>query len=184
MSFSENLRAVRKEKNLSQEQLAELLDVSRQAVSKWESEGGYPETEKLILIAQKLNVSLDSLLLDKQIIDGANDDVKKSGLVFPVDKKITIKSWDGKTSSAFYKFTIRKNLTAGKNDLKYMLCGTDSSSFLGDSITDLGWYKTFDDVQAELTNINKAIQNGEVVYELKFHDPNPKLKRFGIISGW
>ena len=36
MSFSDNLKAIRKEKNLSQEELAELLDVSRQAVSKWE----------------------------------------------------------------------------------------------------------------------------------------------------
>ena len=39
MSFSDNLKAIRKEKNLSQEELAELLGVSRQAVSKWESGG-------------------------------------------------------------------------------------------------------------------------------------------------
>ena len=48
MGFSENLQILRKMKNMSQEQLAERLDVSRQAVSKWESGNGYPETEKLI----------------------------------------------------------------------------------------------------------------------------------------
>ncbi|MBE6930475.1 MAG: helix-turn-helix transcriptional regulator, partial [Ruminococcaceae bacterium] len=45
MSFSENLKQIRKEHHLSQEELAELLDVSRQAVSKWEQGMGYPEVE-------------------------------------------------------------------------------------------------------------------------------------------
>lgn len=45
MSFAEHLRQIRKEKGLSQEDLAELLDVSRQAVSKWEQGAGYPEVE-------------------------------------------------------------------------------------------------------------------------------------------
>ena len=48
MSFSENLKQIRKEHHLSQEELAELLDVSRQAVSKWEQGQGYPEVEKLL----------------------------------------------------------------------------------------------------------------------------------------
>ncbi|MBR4605224.1 MAG: helix-turn-helix transcriptional regulator, partial [Lachnospiraceae bacterium] len=51
MSFGNNLRMIRKEKGITQEELADMLDVSRQAVSKWESEGGYPETDKLIVLA-------------------------------------------------------------------------------------------------------------------------------------
>ena len=62
MSFSENLQAVRKKNQLSQEELAELLGVSRQAVSKWELGDGYPEVEKLLILSKKLNVSLDSLM--------------------------------------------------------------------------------------------------------------------------
>ena len=62
MSFSENLKQIRKEHHLSQEELAELLDVSRQAVSKWEQGQGYPEVEKLLLISQELNNSLDELM--------------------------------------------------------------------------------------------------------------------------
>ena len=62
MSFAEKLKQLRKEKQISQEQLAEILDVSRQAVSKWEQGIGYPEVEKLLLITSKLSVSLDSLM--------------------------------------------------------------------------------------------------------------------------
>ena len=62
MSFAENLKQIRKERNLSQEDLAELLDVSRQAVSKWEQGEGYPEAEKLLLLSKQLNISLDSLM--------------------------------------------------------------------------------------------------------------------------
>jgi transcriptional regulator with XRE-family HTH domain len=64
MNFSEKLQKLRKGKNLSQEQLAEELNVSRQAVSKWESGQGYPEIDKLILISDFFNVSLDALLKD------------------------------------------------------------------------------------------------------------------------
>ena len=48
MNLSENLKKIRKEHNLSQEQLAEKLNVSRQSVSKWESGQAYPEMDKMI----------------------------------------------------------------------------------------------------------------------------------------
>ena len=44
MSFADNLQLIRKEKHLSQEELAEKISVSRQAISKWEQGSGYPET--------------------------------------------------------------------------------------------------------------------------------------------
>ena len=47
MSFGENLRTVRKERNISQEELAEQLHVSRQAISRWEQGNGYPEMEEV-----------------------------------------------------------------------------------------------------------------------------------------
>ena len=51
MNFSEKLQKLRKENKLSQEQLANLLDVSRQAVSKWESGATYPEMDKLLALS-------------------------------------------------------------------------------------------------------------------------------------
>ena len=65
MGFSENLQILRKMKNMSQEQLAERLDVSRQAVSKWESGNGYPETEKLISICEIFDCSIDEIIKGK-----------------------------------------------------------------------------------------------------------------------
>lgn len=65
MGFSDNLKGIRNKRNITQEQLAELLSVSRQTVSKWESGIGYPETETLLYLAKELNVSLDYLFSER-----------------------------------------------------------------------------------------------------------------------
>lgn len=60
--FIDNLKKIRKNNNLSQEQLAEILGISRQAISKWESGSAYPEMEKILQICEKFNVNIDDLL--------------------------------------------------------------------------------------------------------------------------
>jgi len=65
MGFAENLKHIRKKRNITQEQLADILSVSRQAVSKWESGFGYPETEKLLILSKELEVSLDYLFSER-----------------------------------------------------------------------------------------------------------------------
>ena len=62
MSLSENLKVLRKQKGLSQEQLAEQLNVSRQAVSKWESNNGMPEMDSLIILSEIFECTIDDLL--------------------------------------------------------------------------------------------------------------------------
>ena len=64
MSFRKNLEYLRKGKKLSQEELANKLNVSRQSVSKWESGGAYPETEKMLSMCNIFNCSLDQLMND------------------------------------------------------------------------------------------------------------------------
>lgn len=64
MTFGEKIQQLRKEQNLSQEDLAEQLGVSRQAVSKWERDAGYPETEKLIRMSRLFHVTMDDLVND------------------------------------------------------------------------------------------------------------------------
>ena len=64
MNFCDKLQKIRKENNITQEQLADKLNVSRQAVSKWESGSAYPDTEKLIQISKLFKVSLDELIND------------------------------------------------------------------------------------------------------------------------
>lgn len=64
MNFQEKLQGLRKEKGLSQEDLAEKLNVSRQAVAKWESGKSYPEIDKIVSISRLFNITIDSLLKD------------------------------------------------------------------------------------------------------------------------
>lgn len=75
MSLSKNLKKIRKENNLSQEQLADKLGVSRQAVSKWESGQAYPEMEKMLVMCKMFNLNIDELL--NQDI-GEIDEVRQS----------------------------------------------------------------------------------------------------------
>ena len=64
MTFAEKLAKLRRAQNYTQEQFADILGVSRQSVSKWESSIAYPETDKLIKISDMFNCSIDYLLRD------------------------------------------------------------------------------------------------------------------------
>ncbi len=64
MSIGSKIADARKKQNLTQEQLAELLGVTRQSVSRWESGTVYPEMDKIIKLAEILNVNCDYLLKD------------------------------------------------------------------------------------------------------------------------
>jgi Predicted transcriptional regulators len=72
MTFGEKLKVLRKEQGYSQEDLAQQLDVTRQAVSKWESDRGMPETEKLLQISTIFGVTLDYMLKEEYVEDSQN----------------------------------------------------------------------------------------------------------------
>jgi len=63
--LGENLYMLRKRRGFSQEELADQLGVSRQAISKWERNEAYPDTENLIALAQLYGVSLDALVMNR-----------------------------------------------------------------------------------------------------------------------
>ncbi|RHR28768.1 XRE family transcriptional regulator [Clostridium sp. AF19-22AC] len=67
MNFSEKLLALRKSRDLTQEQLAEKLDVSRQSISKWESGQAVPELEKIVALSGLFDVTIDYLLKPSEI---------------------------------------------------------------------------------------------------------------------
>lgn len=69
MNFSEKLLTLRKANNLTQEQLAEKLDVSRQSISKWESGQATPELEKIVVMSALFDVTTDYLLKSSEIDD-------------------------------------------------------------------------------------------------------------------
>lgn len=62
MSLGENIRTLRAERSLSQNDLAEALDVSRQSVSKWETDGAVPDLDKLVKMSELFGVTLDELV--------------------------------------------------------------------------------------------------------------------------
>ena len=74
MEFNEKLQALRKQKSLTQEELADALCVSRAAVSKWESGRGYPSIDTLKEIATFFNVTIDELLLEDELLNIKPDD--------------------------------------------------------------------------------------------------------------
>lgn len=184
MSFSENLKIIRKERNMTQEQLAELLNVSRQAVSKWESGNGYPETEKLLDISNELNTSIDELLADHR--NNKEDSEKDQKTVVYASGKITIPTFDNKNIVVCQAIKTSKIFAPKQGEPKYTLVGVDRVTFLGgEHTTILGWYETLDDIRTEIKGISEAISKGKSQYSLKYAADiefvgvfgQPKIKR-------
>ena len=77
MEFNEKLQELRKNKGLTQEELAEILFVSRTAISKWESGRGYPNIESLKAIAKLFSITVDELLSGEELLNIAEQDNKQ-----------------------------------------------------------------------------------------------------------
>ena len=163
MSFSENLKQVRKEHHLSQEELAELLDVSRQAISKWEQGQGYPEVEKLLLLSSKLNISLDALMSNEITCDRGSKGTNVTG-------SIIITSPHENVIATCYKVAASGKMRGGKGSPQYMLFGMDrgGSSFWGEPTAFLGWYADEEQISKEIVQIHNAISQGVPTYTLKY----------------
>lgn len=76
MSLGEKLSKLRKDNNYTQEQLAKILGVSRQSVSKWETDVAYPETDKLIKLVELYNCSMDYLIKEENKNEFENECVE------------------------------------------------------------------------------------------------------------
>ncbi|WFR59670.1 DUF5680 domain-containing protein [Anaerocolumna sp. AGMB13025] len=106
MKFSENLQVIRKERKLSQEDLAEKLGISRQAVTKWESGTAFPDIDNLIQISELFCVTIDSLVK-------TNTDCKvKPGTAKNLDEKRIIR----------FLLTAAQNTYAGKGSAEEISC--------------------------------------------------------------
>ena len=162
MSFGENLRQIRRTNQLSQEELADILGVSRQAVSKWELDEGYPEVDKLLILSKKLNISLDSLLGE-----GTAQAALETGN--PSNVIRILSPHEGVIIHAS-KVTRSQRFMGPKNSPEYALFATDGNdmSFWGAQNTFLGWYRNLDDVTKEITEIQNALNAGESSYTLQF----------------
>lgn len=154
MSFAEKLKCVRKEKRLSQEELAYMLEVSRQAVSKWELGEGYPEVEKLIILAKKLHVSLDYLL-----------DIEVEKQTSTTSNAILITSPHENVFARCVSIVSSKKMSGGKLAPAYALFGVYEGK---DSTIFLGWYANKEKITQEIMNIHNAILQGYGEYTLQY----------------
>lgn len=114
MTFGERLQLLRKEKYISQEQFAEVMNVSRQAVSKWELNQSYPEIDKLIELSNYFGVTLDYLIKDERI------DLDEISHI-TADDESGMKSSNG--YSDIYKMIILTALAIALTSIRFFIIG-------------------------------------------------------------
>ena len=172
MNFGSNLKRKRVEKGYTQEQFSELVGVSRQAVSLWESDSGYPEVEKLLEIARILNVSLDWLFY------GAENNTSD---LISTDGKISIYSPQQNVIVRCNSVTTSVQNSRKPNQPEYALIAIDENgrSVFGDvSRTIVGWYKNQADITKETEEINNALCKKQNNYTIRYA---VKVKQKGLL---
>lgn len=87
MNFSEKLKEIRKNEGLSQEQLAEKIGVSRQAITKWETGKGLPDVENIVILAEIFKITLDELLRGSVVKQEHETTVYTSETIYDIDCK-------------------------------------------------------------------------------------------------
>lgn len=182
MTIGEKISKARRDNHYTQEQLAEKLDVSRQAISKWESNAAYPETDKLIKISELFGCSLDYLLKDTMDSDNnfyaaSKTDAKK------FTGKILIKNFEGTAIVNCIQVDILPIAFPTKREPKYILNGIDHIGFFGPHRVNLAFYEDEETIKKEIKEIYDAMKKGEHEYELKYQADvemkglSPKLRR-------
>ena len=104
MDFGDKLKQYRLKEGLSQEQMAEKIGVSRQAITKWETKRGLPDVENMIILAELFKITLDELVLEEVKKQEEKPMVFESDTVYDIDtekhfdinlggaRKVTIKT--------------------------------------------------------------------------------------------
>ena len=164
MSFADRLKEARRISGLSQEELAEQLDVSRQAVGKWEQGQSYPEVETLLALCAVLNTSLDALMADELPQNCRSEItaiVPSESILIRAENGIDLVRCIHVKCSQPYK---------SRRGPKYALFGVSGhSDFWGPHNHFLGWYADEASVQAEIKAIHEAMRRGEGDYVLQYN---------------
>ena len=175
MSFANRLKYARQAAGLSQEELAERLSVSRQAVGKWEQGLAYPEVEKLLTLCAVLNVSMDTLMHD-ELPPGC----RQNPTAPAPSESILIPAADGNNLIRCINIQCSQPYKSRRGP-KYALFGVSNFSALyGPHSVLLGWYADDASVQAEIKSIHEAMLRGDPDYTLQY--AVKVRKRFGRIE--
>lgn len=163
MSFAERLKEARRSRGLSQEELAAQLDVTRQAVGKWEQGHSYPEVEKLLTLCAVLNTSLDALMAD-ELPKNCRTEIKAPA----PSKSILIRGENGINLVRCINVQCSQPYKSRKGP-KYALFGVSGyTPFWGPHNNLLGWYADEASVQSEIKAIQEAMRRGDPDYTLQY----------------
>ena len=162
MNIGQNILNLRKSANLSQEQLAEKIGVTRQTISNWELEESSPDLKQAKELSKIFNVSLDDLAGDSTFeYLGETDSDRKITIISPIENVIV--TCNKIQSSNKYK--------GGKDSPQDALFGgyESNNSILGTNNTFLGWYVDKEQISKEIMGIKEAFLSGRTSYELKYN---------------
>ena len=162
MNIGQNILNLRKGANLSQEQLAEKMEVTRQTISNWELNESSPDLKQAKELSKIFNVSLDNLAGDLSFEYLGETDS---------DRKIIIISTIENVIATCNKVQSSTKFKGGKDSPKYALYGCDESnnSIIGTNNTFLGWYEDKEQISKEINEIKEAFLSGKPSYELKYN---------------
>ena len=162
MNIGQNILNLRKSANLSQEQLAEKMGVTRQTISNWELDESSPDLKQGRELSKIFNVSLDDLAGDSTFeCLGETSSDKKITIISPIENVIV--TCNKIQSSSKYK--------GGKDSPKYALFGCDdtNSTAFSTKNTFLGWYEDKEQISKDIMGIKEALLSGTSSYELKYN---------------
>ena len=155
MNIGQNILNLRKCANLSQEQLAEIIGVTRQTISNWELEESSPDLKQAKELSRFFNISLDDLTGDStfEYLGGNNR-----------ENEITIISSVENVIVTCNKIQASQEYKGGKNSPKFALFGYENGNN-----TFLGWYENGEELKKEIVAIKEAMSLKEKSYELKYN---------------
>ena len=162
MNIGQNILNLRKGANLSQEQLSEIIGVTRQTISNWELEESSPDLKQAKELSRFFNISLDDLTGDStfEYLGGNNR-----------ENAITIFSSAENVVATCNKIQSSQKFKGGKNSPQYALYGYENgnNSIFGGNNTFLGWYENVEELKKEIEAIKEAMFLKEPTYELKYN---------------
>lgn len=182
--FKDNLKRIRLEHDMSQEDLAQVMAVTRQSISKYEKGTAEPSFEKLAILVDYFNLSYDDILGQekKQPAKKANlsGQTKLIKTTKPQPQFIMIQSKiDSDVNEAFYDFEIIEKYAYADYKPDALLVGLQPHSFFKAVKKDLAWYRSVDQAQAEVAAIKQAMAAGQLHYQLQY---DVRVKRRGFFS--
>lgn len=197
MTVAEKIQNLRIEKGLTQERLAEMLEVSRQSVSKWELGQAVPDLDKIIRMSELFNVSTDTILLQNKDEEALNQNPLHLGSIYLIVK-------DFEKSVAFYEkffgISVSDRCRSGNKFIEFYIDNKcislmNEENLIGHCTSLEGDYKFVqnywvEDLRAEHERV-KALQIGDVTEILEayptyhyFHMRDPDNNVIEVTGGY